>query len=94
MTANDIDTAVAAQLAHGAMAGADPLTDSFYALLDEAAAEGAQPAHSHGAGLTSEQRAALAALDAEGDNPWLVLALGLAAVAGCLVSALAPWGVA
>ncbi|MEY5099134.1 MAG: hypothetical protein RJA36_1853 [Pseudomonadota bacterium] len=91
MNRDIFDRAMAAHLAHGAMAGADPLTESYYALLDEAAAEGAQAPSSHGAGLTPEQRAAL---DDEGDSPWLYLAMGAAAVAVCLISALVPWGAA
>ncbi len=60
-------------------------------LPDDAAPEGAQAPSRYGAGLTPEQRAAI---DDEGDNPWLYFAMGAAAVAACLISALAPWGVA
>ena len=65
-----LDTAVASNMAHGAMAGHDPLTDS---LLDQAAAacaqEGAHPATTAGAGLTAAQLAALA--DTQADDWWL-----------------------
>ena len=44
MIAADLDAAVAQHMAHGAMSGADPLTDSLYGQLEAPAAEGAQPA--------------------------------------------------
>ena len=44
------DDAVAQHMTHGAMAGADPLTDSLYGQLEAPAAEGAQPATPYTAG--------------------------------------------
>jgi len=48
------DDAVAKHVAHGAMAGADPLTDSLYAQLEAPAAEGAQPPITYPAGQTPD----------------------------------------
>ena len=91
MTWTALDDAVAQHLAHGAMAGADPLTDALYAQLEAPAAEGAQPASTAGAGLTPQQRAALAQAD---DMPlhWPSLVVVAALVAA--VSHVWPWGVA
>ena len=44
------DDAVAQHMTHGAMAGADPLTDSLYGQLEAPAAECAQPATPYPAG--------------------------------------------
>lgn len=44
------DDAVAQHMTHGAMAGADPLTDSLYGQMEAPAAEGAQPATPYTAG--------------------------------------------
>lgn len=44
------DDAMAQHMAHGAMSGADPLTDSLYSQLEAPAAEGAQPATPYPAG--------------------------------------------
>ena len=87
----DFDTAVATHLAHGAMAGADPLTDSLFAQLEAPAAEGALPASTAGAGLTPQQRAALAQAD---DMPmhWPSLVAVAALVAAA--SYAWPWGFA
>ena len=91
MTLADFDTAVAAHLAHGAMAGADPLIDSLYGQLEAPAAEGAQPASTAGAGLTPQQCAALAqAQHLPLHWPGLVAMAALAAAA----SYVWPWGVA
>lgn len=86
-----IDDAVTAHAMHGAMAGTDPLTDSLYGQIEAAAAEGALPPSTTGAGLTPDQRAAMAAIDAYWPPLWLA---GLVAVAACAASALWPWGVA
>ena len=67
-----LDEACRENMAHGAMAGFDPLTDSMLDQADAAAAcaaEGAQPAVTTGAGLTQQQLAALAATQA--DDWWL-----------------------
>lgn len=45
-----LDAACTQHMAHGAMAGADPLTDSLYSQLEAPAAEGAQPATPYPAG--------------------------------------------
>ena len=68
MNVANFNAAVADHLAHGAMAGSDPLVDSLYGQLEAPAAEGAHPASTAGAGLTQQQRTALA--QAEHD-PWL-----------------------
>ncbi len=44
------DDAVAQHMTHGAMAGADPLTDSLYGQLEAPAAEGGLPATPYTAG--------------------------------------------
>jgi hypothetical protein len=88
-----LDAATQRHMAHGAMAGGDPLTDSLFEQADAAAAcavEGAQPAVSTGAWLTPQQLAALAATQA--DDWWLdwfipaavtgVVLLAAASVAG------------
>lgn len=87
----DLDAAAAAHLAHGAMAGADPLTDSLLGQLDACAQEGAAAPLPYAAGLTDAQRTALA--EAQCD-PWLPLAMVLGAVVGLVVSVLYPLGVA
>ena len=51
-----LDAAVQAEMAHPAMAGADPLIDSLYAQLEGPAAEGAQPASTAGTGLTPQRQ--------------------------------------
>lgn len=91
MNFTDFDTAVAAHMTHGAMAGADPLIDSLYGQLEAPAAEGAHPASTAGAGLTPQQRAALAQAD---DMPlhWPRLLAMAALVAAA--SYVWPWGVA
>ncbi len=45
-----LDAACTQHMAHGAMAGADPLTDSLYSQLEAPAAEGAQQATPYHAG--------------------------------------------
>jgi hypothetical protein len=67
-----LDEAVARNMAHGAMAGTDPLTDSMFEQADAAAAcasEGAQPHSTSGAWLTTAQLAALA--ETQADDWWL-----------------------
>ncbi len=51
-----LDEACAAHMQHGAMSGADPLTDSLYGQLEAPAAEGAQPAMPYPDGITAPQR--------------------------------------
>lgn len=80
MTAAELDAAVLQHMTHGAMAGADPLVDSFFDQLDACAAEGAQPALPYAAGTVTEP-----------DHPgWWLLAIALLAtlVGGCFY----PWG--
>lgn len=77
-----LDAAVAQHMAHGAMVGADPLTDSIFDQMQAAAEEGARPHSTSGAGLTPEQIAALA--DSQADDWWLD-ALIPAALLACLV---------
>ena len=50
-----LDAAVAQHMTHGAMAGADPLTDSLYGQLEAPAAEGAQPATPYPAGQAPQR---------------------------------------
>lgn len=85
------NAAIAAEMAHGAMTTADPLTDSLYAQLEAPAAEGAQPTRTAGAGLTPQQRAALAQAEA-----LPIYWPGLAAMAALAAAAsyVWPWGVA
>lgn len=91
LTAADFETAVLQHLSHGAMTGTDPLVDSLYGQLEAPAAEGAQAHCTAGAGLTAEQRTALAEADETGPALWL---LALVAVACCAASALWPLGFA
>ena len=86
-----LDDAIAHHLTHSAMAGADPLVDSLYSQLEAPAAEGAHPASTAGAGLTPQQRAALAQAD---DMPmhWPSLVAVAALVAAA--SYAWPWGFA
>jgi len=49
------DDAVAQHMTHGAMAGADPLTDSLYGQLEAPAAESAQPATPYPAGQAPQR---------------------------------------
>lgn len=49
-----IDDAIAQHLAHPAMSGGDPLTDSLFAQLEAGAAEGALPAIPYAAGTVTE----------------------------------------
>ena len=76
-----------AHLTHGAMAGADPLTDALYSQLEAPVEEGATAPVDYAAG----RAAALA--DAERD-PGLFLAMAAVATACAAVSALFPWGFA
>lgn len=67
-----LDEATRQHMAHGAMSGFDPLTESMFDQADAAAAcaaEGAQPAVTTGAWLTPQQLAALA--DSQVDDWWL-----------------------
>jgi hypothetical protein len=64
-----LDEATRRNMAHGAMSGGDPLTDSMFDQMQAAAEEGARPASTTGAGLTPQQLAALAATQA--DDWWL-----------------------
>lgn len=91
MTFAEFDAAVAANLTHGAMTGADPLVEALYAQLEAPAAEGAHPPSTARAGLTAQQRAALAQADAE---PWLYLAMAVGAVVAVVASACSPLGFA
>lgn len=50
-----LDAACTAHMAHGAMTGADPLTDSVLQQMDCAAEEGAQPATPYPAGQTTKR---------------------------------------
>lgn len=77
-----LDAAVSQHMAHGAMAGGDPLTDSLYGQMQAAAEEGAQPHSTTGAGLTPEQIASLA--DSQADDWWLDVLMP-AAVLVCVV---------
>lgn len=82
------DAAVARHMAHPAMSGADPLTDSMFEQADAAAAcatEGAQPHSTTGAWLTPEQLAALEATQA--DDWWLDWFIPAAATGVALLSA-------
>jgi hypothetical protein len=49
------DDAVAQHMTHGAMAGADPLTDSLYGQLEALAAEGGLPATPYPAGQAPQR---------------------------------------
>ena len=49
------DDAVAQHMTHGAMAGADPLTDSLYGQLEAPAAEGGLPATPYPAGQAPQR---------------------------------------
>ena len=49
------DDAVAQHMTHGAMAGADPLTDSLYGQLEAPAAEGVLPATPYPAGQAPQR---------------------------------------
>lgn len=89
LTLNEFDAAVAASMAHGAMSGADPLTDTLYDQLESCAAEGALPASNAGSGLTARQRLALAAA---GSDPALRWVLPLGVLGGLLLSAAAAQG--
>jgi len=64
-----LDAAVSKHMAHGAMAGGDPLTNSLFDQMQAAAEEGAQQPATTGAGLTPQQLAALA--DSQADDWWL-----------------------
>lgn len=76
-----LDAAVSQHMAHGAMAGTDPLTESLYDQMQAAAEEGARPHSTSGSGLTPEQLTALA--DSQADDWWLD-ALMPAAVLVCI----------
>ena len=80
-----LDAATQRHMAHGAMAGADPLTDSMYEQMQAAAEEGAQPYSTAGAWLTQQQLAALAATQA--DDWWLDWLIPAAATVAALLAA-------
>lgn len=54
-TLQAFDDAVAQHMTHGAMAGADPLTDSLYGQLEAPAAEGGLPATPYPAGQAPQR---------------------------------------
>lgn len=85
MNLADFDAAVADNMTHGAMAGADPLIDSLYGQLEAPAAEGALPPLPYSAG----RAAALAEAQRDPALRW-VLPLGL--LAGLVLSAAADAG--
>ena len=87
VTLTALDAAMLQHLAHGAMAGSDPLTDSLYAQLEAPASEGAMPA----VGFNAGRSAALA--DAECDR-WMWRLLPAAVALGAVASYVYPWGVA
>ncbi len=78
----DIDAAVTAHMQHGAMAGADPLTDSLLDQLETCAAEGAQPAAPYAHSRPQPQRE---------HGAWWLLAGTLLATLGGLC--FYPWGI-
>lgn len=82
-----LDAAVACHCSHGAMAGADPLTDSLYGQLEGPAAEGAQDPLPYSAGRSQ-------ALAEAGRDPWLYWVMAAGAVAGVALSAVYPLGFA
>lgn len=86
------DDAVAQHMAHGAMAGQDPLTDSLMQQLDCAAEEGARPPSTATSALTPQQWAQLA--DTHREWRWLPAAVAVVAVLSAVASAIWPWGVA
>jgi hypothetical protein len=87
MTLAQLDAACLQHLAHGAMAGHDPLTDSLLAQLEAPAAEGALPQ----VGFDAGRAAALA--DAERD-PWMWRLMPAAMLLAIVGSVFYPWGVA
>jgi hypothetical protein len=68
-----IETAVSAHMAHPAMAGSDPLTDSLYDQMQAAAEEGAQQPTPYPDGMPPQP---------ERGAWWLATAILLAALAG------------
>ena len=78
-----LDAAVARNMAHGAMAGFDPLTESLFDQLEAPAEEGAHPAIDYAA-----------VTDASREFGWLPWAMVLAAVGGAALTALYPLGFA
>lgn len=74
-----LDEACRDHMAHGAMAGADPLTDSLYSQLEAPAAEGAQQPTPYTAGQQPQR---------EHRGWWLTACTLLAALAG---AAFLPW---
>ena len=83
-----LDAATQRHMAHGAMSGGDPLTDSLFEQADAAAAcavEGAQAPVTTGARLTQQQLAALAATQA--DDWWLDWFIPAAATVVALLAA-------
>ena len=88
MSLQALDAAVANNLAHGAMAGDDPLTDSLRQQLECCAFEGGIDAAAY---IIPSQDAELA--DAACD-PWLYWVMAAGGVAGVLLSVLYPLGFA
>lgn len=76
-----LDEACTAHMAHGAMAGSDPLTDSLYSQLEAPAAEGAQQPTPYEAGMQPQR---------EHRGWWLAGVTMLAALAS--VALLTPGG--
>jgi hypothetical protein len=91
LSVEDFDAAFMAHMAHGAMAGNDPLTDSLFGQLEAAAAEGAMPAAPYAAGLTEQQRVELA--EAQSD-PWLYWVLPAGVAVALALSHVWPLGLA
>lgn len=87
VTLAQLDAACLRHLAHGAMAGGDPQTDSLFAQLEAPAIEGALPEVDFNTGLA----AALA--DAERD-PWMWRLMPAALLLAIVGSIFYPWGVA
>lgn len=75
-----LDAACTDHMAHGAMAGADPLTDSLYLQLEAPAQEGGQQPTAYADGITTST--------GNGRGWWLASVALLAALAS---ACLTPW---
>ena len=84
---------IAHHLAHGAMAGGDPLVDSLYGQLEGPAQEGAHAPLPYSAGRAQE-RSARQRLAAAGRDPGLYWLMAAACVLVVLISIAYPLGAA
>lgn len=83
ITMSEFDAAITDHMAHGAMAGGDPLVDSLYSALEAPAREGAAPPVDYAAGLAETR-----------SDPALAWVWPIGVLLAIIASVFYPWGLA